>query len=421
MKRHLLIISLFCCLALPAAAQESADAPVIRTELDPADILTGQPTTLRVTVLVPSFFSKPVSLPSYDLPNIMVEVPEKSGRPVSERVAGRKWSGVRQEYQITPLVPGAIELPPQAITLTYADSAYKPVEVTAQTEALTLTGLVPAAAAGLDPFLAATSVTLEQVIEGAEGALEPGAAITRRVTATIEGGRAMAIPPLLSSLDQPGLSEHPDPPVVEDDPETGLGTRIESVTYIAKQGGRFSLPEVRLGWYNTTADKVEEQILEGTDFAVSGAAPTEASEPFDWRRAAVVAALLILAALLLLLIWRRARPVVANRVTRAHAAWRNSSRYALRQAEKSLQAHRLGPALTWTRHWWRRGRHDGPPPEPVTSAYLDIGRELYGPGATNGAEPGDRWSSGIKTLKDHARGHHASRPRPHGDLPDLNP
>lgn len=475
-----LVLCLLCGLALPAAAQEAGDAtqeagdaPIIRTELDPAEVLTGQPTTLRVTVLVPSFFSRPVALPSYDLPNVLVELPEASGRPVSERVAGRKWSGVRQEYRITPLVPGPIALPPQEVAFTYADSAYKPVEATARTAALTLTGLVPAAAAGLDPFLAARAVTLEQEIEGAEGELQPGAAITRRVIATIEGGRAMAIPPLLLPLGQPGLSEHPDPPVVETDadadPEAGSeagsdpgrGIRSESVTYIVKQGGRYELPEIRLGWYDIAADRVDELVLEGVALAVSGPVAAAAGPARDWRRLAAIVAGAILLGLLALLLIRRARPAVARGLRRARAARRASPRYARRQAERALQAHRLGAALTWTRRWWQRAGHAGPPPAPLTAAYLEIGRALYGPDAAsatpgvrapaespvktateNSAPPAApptgktpahstsnntvqppeaRWSFGAQALRAQARGRRAQRRSPRAALPELNP
>lgn len=113
MRPPVLALALLLCAAAPVQAQEAAAGePVVRTELEPASVLTGQPATLRVTVLVPTYFPRPVTLPSFDLPNVMVELPDEATRPVSERVEGRKWSGVRRVYRITPLVPGAISIPP---------------------------------------------------------------------------------------------------------------------------------------------------------------------------------------------------------------------------------------------------------------------------------------------------------------------
>lgn len=417
MRRVLLFLVI--AFAAPATAQDAPDQPIVRTQLDPAEVLTGQQTTLTVTVLVPSFFSEPVTLPSYDLPNIMVELPDEDTHPVSERVQGRKWSGVRRQYLVTPLVPGEITLPAQSVSFTYADADYQPVKATAPTDAVILTGLVPPGAEGLDPFLAANALTLNQVIAGAEGELEPGAAITRTVTATIDGSRAMTIPPLLPPLDLPGLSEHPDPPEVTDDPETGIGTRVESVTYIPKQGGRFTLPDISIGWYNIAADQVEQATASGVSLAVRGPSPAETSQHLNWRMIAVIAMALLLLAAILWALWRRYAPILRARAARARAAWQASPRYALRQARRAVQDHRLGAAIAWTSRWWRRG--DREQDEAVQSAYLTIGRGRYGPQPFDTPALDETWDAGKRALDKQARQHPARQQIGRDKLPRLNP
>lgn len=432
MRPPVLALALLLCAAAPVQAQEAAAGePVVRTELEPASVLTGQPATLRVTVLVPTYFPRPVTLPSFDLPNVMVELPDEATRPVSERVEGRKWSGVRRVYRITPLVPGAISIPPQQIRFTYADASYQPVEATARTAALTLTGTVPEAAADLDPFLAAASLSLEQTIEGAGGQdsagevaggdLEPGAAITRTVTVRVTGSKAMAIPPVLQPLGLPGLAEHPAAPEVADDAETGTGIRTERVTYIAGQGGRYVLPAITLGWYDIGADRVEEATLEGVELAVRGPAPAQSAPPRDWRVIAGYGAALLLLALGLRVAWRLAAPIAAARAGRARAAYRASPGYALRRADSAFRAHRLGAALAWTERWRRRRGEAAAGPGPVKSACLDLGRGLYGPEPAAGGAMETLWSEARRALKGHARRRPGRTQRSRGALPPLNP
>lgn len=277
MWRGLLYLMLAIVCRTTLAQQPPANAPtdpIVRTTLEPSAVTPGQSATLKVTALVPTWMPNPAVLPGFDLPNLMVKLPDRATRPVSERIRGKMWSGVTRTYQIYPLVAGEIPIPPQTLTLSYADpKTYQTATVQAQTDALVLVGAVPAAAQDLQPFLAASALTMTQEVDGATGTLEPGDAVSRSVSVAIAGAPPMMVPALLSDAAVAGLSIHAEAPEVTDDPAKPgelAGRRTERQTIIVENGGRYTLPAVQLRWYNLHTDAVEIATVESIDLAVEG-------------------------------------------------------------------------------------------------------------------------------------------------------
>ena len=90
----------------------------------------------------------------------------------------------------------------------------------------------------------------------------------------------MVIPPL--GLDAPdGLAAYPEPPVVADEGgERGdaiSGRRVETVTYVAREAGSYSLPPVELAWWDLDAGALRRETLPPLAFEVL---PGEASVEF---------------------------------------------------------------------------------------------------------------------------------------------
>ena len=114
--RSLLAVLLF--LPVLALAQTGPQVTVTPPE---GDIIVGQPVTLRITVLVPTWMPKPPVYPSIEVPDLLVRLPERATTPTSQKVEGETWSGTTRGYRLYPLARGTYEIPGQDMIVTWAD------------------------------------------------------------------------------------------------------------------------------------------------------------------------------------------------------------------------------------------------------------------------------------------------------------
>lgn len=403
-------------LAGPVFAQTS---PTLTMDVEETKTVPGQQLSLRITVLVPTYMPSPPIWPAYEAPNLMVRLPERAINPVSERVNGETWAGISRRYQISPMIPGTFLLPEAEVIVTWADpETNEPRKTTLRTEPVTLTGVVPEGAEGLDPFIAGTNVTLEQTITGDPATMVAGDSVVRSVTATIEGTSPMFLPALLPPVDVPGLRAYADEPVLEIRDNRGdlSGTRTERVTLVAEGGGAGQVMGLTLDWFNLDTGKIETASADGFTVQVQGPSAVPA-EPVNWRAHAVVAVLgLICLALLVLLVqtlWPRLRQWQADR----RMAYLASEAYAWRQLRSALHARDLSVLHTALELWAARlpgadARRD----LEVTEALLQIGAAAYGTGK---ATPEAGWAALTQALP-RARRNGQVDPQKAAALPDLN-
>ncbi|MBY8977161.1 BatD family protein [Rhodobacteraceae bacterium NNCM2] len=400
--------------------ETSSPLPIVELELEAENIVPGQSTRLRLTVLVPTYMPKPPVLPGYDLPNLMVRLPEKSTLPISRRVGGETWSGIQRSYAISPLAPGAIDLPAQTVTVTYADPANnQPLTVEQMTEGLTLTGVVPEGAEGLDPFIAAEGIELAQQIDGEATNIDPGSAVTRRIVATVEGTTPLLVPPLVPGGGQIGLAAYAKEPVVDLKADRGVfsGSRTEEVTYMAEGGGRFSLPPVELLWFNLGSGEIETASVEGVEITVNGppAGGGEAARDRAGLRPLLIG--LGLAALVGLLLWRLWPPFRRWQVRRREA-YAASEDYAYRRARRLIGAEDYDAAVKAIGLWWSRLAPQGESlPEALSAALLDIGRDRFGAADTRTGS----WQTVKREIEQARKARKTSDYGNHARLDPLNP
>lgn len=345
MKRLLLFVVVTCGFVADVCAQEQ---PVVRVEVAPETVNVGEPANMRVTVLVPTWFTRPPVYPGFELSNAITRLPPDSSFPTSERIGKETWAGIVRDYRVYPLLGASYRISEQVITVTYANPGSSPVTVDVDVPAIVFRGQVPTGAGQLNPYLAGRRLTLSRDIDGDLSELEAGDALVLRYTAELDGLPAIFLPPLAPELQFDGVSVYADAPKVEDDT---IARRSEKLTLVFDAGGEFSVPDVELSFWNTESKLVESVTAEG--FAISVAGPsvvppvTDAATERRWPQ--ILA--LLLTALAMLLVLRRWVPMVARYYRDAAVRRRQTERHAFTQLEKAIASERPESAyhalLTW--------------------------------------------------------------------------
>jgi hypothetical protein len=312
---------------------------------------------LRLTVLVPTYFSKSPVWPSLEAENVLVRV--DATRPTSQRVGSTTWSGVTRRYLVTPMVQGDFALPPQQVVVTWADpETNAPRQTSLSIGDIRISGVIPTGAEGLSPFLAARSVELSQAIEGVTEGLVPGESVTRTVTATIRGTSPMFLPSLLTDHQIEGIRAYVSDPIVETQGAGAdiSGTRVEKVTLIAEGGGNGMAPAVELAWFNLDTGTLQTARIDAFPLSVDGppaAAATAVQEGPDLRSLAVLGGIALVGLTILLLMLRYILPRARRLLSDIRQRWQHSELQgwrALRRVIRQRDYPGLRPAIdTWTR------------------------------------------------------------------------
>ena len=117
--------ALVVCLAAHAALAQVD--PVVRMEVEPSSVRVGEALSLRVTVLVPTFFLRPPVYPDFEVANAITRLPPDSSYATSERVGRESWSGIVRRYRIYPLAAANYRIDGATMRVTYSDPGGLPV------------------------------------------------------------------------------------------------------------------------------------------------------------------------------------------------------------------------------------------------------------------------------------------------------
>lgn len=385
-NRFLVIVGLLVISMLPLRAQEpSQPKPFARARLEPGPRVTvGQPVTVVVEVLVPTWFTGAPRFPDLDVAGA-IAVFEDRGTNFTERIGNQTWAVQSRQYHVYPQRPGAYEIAAIPIRVRYnAEGVGSRAEVTVSPDAVRFEASVPPEAADLPYFISTTGLRLEQSFDREPESLKVGDAFTRTITVTVNDALSMVLPPLPADP-VPGLAVYSDPPRVRDEGgergERIVGTRVERATIVAEQEGDYILPAIELAWWDIDAKRLRTATLAAVEFHVEPNPDLVADIPLPpedlaehtaeattgprvsvvemIRRWGVPMGALGLILLLLVKLWRRYAPVVQQRLGEARSK-RRESESAYFAAFRSA-ARRGDPVATWNR-WtaWLDRIHTGP-------------------------------------------------------------
>ncbi|WER45466.1 BatD family protein [Cupriavidus sp. WKF15] len=432
-----------------ASALALAADPLVRVEVAAQQpVLPGQQIRIEVTVLAPNFFLSAPVFPTLQVPGAIVTMPDDRGQNTVETINGASYAGIRKTYLFAAEQGGDFQLPQVSIAFTYSGDDGKPRQgsVTLPATTIRAAGAAGAPAAATLP-VARLIVTqhFDRPVSGPQAHFHAGDALVRTVTTFAPQTQAMMIrPPKVEApsgvrvfAGDPQLSD-----AAQDSAGNAGGSRTDRITYVFEHAGTYTLPAIKVEWFDPVTRKPGESEapevkvdvasapgLAGLSPTGPHAAPLPGERGAAWRRWlwAAGGVLVLLPAWLL---QRWARPRVA-RLRRALAA-RRSARAAGSEARLAvlLQACRDNDAVAayralgvWSHTAWGKAQSEwvaGTGNAALAAAVGELERRLFGAGAS--ARP---WSGGelARLLPEYAPAHRPVRARraTPAALPPLNP
>ncbi len=127
-------------------------------------------------------------------------------------------------------------------------------------------------------WLSAESLQLSENWSDKSMQTKVGEPLTRTMRLTAKGSTVGQLPELSGSTVIDGIKSYPDQPVLkEDKQDDGLtAVREEKIAYIPSKPGDYTLPALKISWFNTKTQKVE--ILNLPSVTIKALASSEASQ-----------------------------------------------------------------------------------------------------------------------------------------------
>jgi len=212
-----------------------------------------------------------------ELENAIVE--ELTRRNFQRQINGRLWRVTQLRYAIYPQQRGTLEIPALALTAREVlpgrsllgarlgkrfRLSEDPVSITVKPVPESFTGSV---------WLPASSLELTQSWSQAPETMQIGDSTTRTLSLAAEGLLSSQLPPITSMSESSsisGIRVYPDQESSDQIERTEgfLGKRTRSEALVASGSGSWTLPEVRVPWWNTKTDTLEYAVLPSTTISV---------------------------------------------------------------------------------------------------------------------------------------------------------
>ncbi len=201
-------------------------------------------------------------------------------------VNGRPWLVHEVRYAIFPEQSGTLEIPAQVFTARESsgrrsvfDLGGSGRQLQRRTEPLTITVKPrPDAFPAGSTWLPARNLILEEDWSTPPDQLQAGESATRTIRLRGEGLQGAQLPPVEFAAPD-ALRYYPDQPLVDDreDANGVVGLRRDSAALVASRAGTWTLPEVRIPWWDTRTDSLRYAVLPAREIAIA-AAPGTAGE-----------------------------------------------------------------------------------------------------------------------------------------------
>jgi hypothetical protein len=294
------------------ARSTTAGRVFLQTEVDPKSpyVQAGVHVTVRVYAAVPLSHA---DLEFSDTDAALVRQVGSDGVSTSEK-NGQSYQLVTRHYLVFPQQSGHLEIPGPTLSGNIPDSTRRPdpadpfsgffagspfsgmfatsKPVRVHGEPVVLDVRPRPAGAGMNYWLPARNVTLHADWQPPQLQAHVGDPVTVDLELRAEGLTAAQLPDMSALLALPaGLKVYPDQPKLKDLPhgEDIVGERAQSIALIPDQPGQFTIPELRVNWWDTEANQIRETILPARTLVVQAMPGSSVPAPTPPAQTAPVA------------------------------------------------------------------------------------------------------------------------------------
>ncbi len=220
------------------------------------------------------------SITELQLDNAFVKPLEQ--KSFQRQMDGRPWLVHEVRYAIFPEQSGTLEIPSQTFSARESKSRRSFFEINSggrlvrrQTDALRIEVLPRPENFPSATWLPARDVRIEESWSTPPEKLRAGESATRTIRIQGEGLQGAQLPPVSFSPAE-GLKFYPDQPVINETetPSGLLGVRQDSAAVVPTRAGTWSIPEVRIPWWDTQTSELRYAVLPGRELQVAAAEST---------------------------------------------------------------------------------------------------------------------------------------------------
>jgi hypothetical protein len=430
---------LLALVGLFASSNATGAEPAARVQASLAtkgDVWVGQRVTLVVELFAPGFFAAAPAFELPQVPGVVIAKPEDRPTLDSKTIDDVSYTVQRHEFAVYAQRAGTVTIPGFVARFEANERFGAPAKAySVTTPAVKYVAKMPPGAEKLATVITTRSLTVKETWAPEPGAAKVGAAFTRTITVEARDVPGMVLPSFAFAPPD-GLRAYPKPPEVSDSVNRGelTGRRVETVTYVCEEPGRYELPALVLAWWNPEAQKLSREKLPARTFDVTApptppaAVPvTPAPEPRSrWWLVAIGAGVVALG----LLGWRFAPALASSwKRYRARAAESEGAYFAaFERACRTGDAHATYRALV---AWLDRfaveprvetlddfARRAGDPQ--LSAEFTALRDAAFKPGADGSTRPRPELAHRVRIARKQLS--HTARARRHEPaLPPLNP
>jgi len=236
----------------------------------PEKIWLGQQVDLNITLYTTTSFS---GTPRFDTPKdsgLVIIVDDSHPLLGSETIDGISYLSKQYTISLFPLRAGALTLPAFQVEFAYQGEDGQPAETSAATTVQQFTVMdVPNHNTSI-PLVTAEALKIDDGWNPQPGKATVGDSFSRTVTMTATGLPGMAFPPLTIQGAE-GIAVYPGQPQVSTDTERGdyIGKRVETFSYVCEKPGTYTLPEMKIQWWNPAGQELQVMKLSAVTLKVA--------------------------------------------------------------------------------------------------------------------------------------------------------
>jgi len=192
-------------------------------------------------------------------------------------VDGRPWLVHEVRYAIFPEQSGTLEIPAQRFSARETDRRRSMFDigrsgrvVRRTTEPVSVEVLPRPDGYPSSTWLPARNLTVQERWSSPPEQMKAGDSVTRTIEIRGEGLQGAQLPPILFPAAD-GLKYYPDQPVINDvEVGTGLlGTRQDSAALVPTRAGEWTIPEIRIPWWDTESGELRTAVVPARQITVA--------------------------------------------------------------------------------------------------------------------------------------------------------